>query len=322
MPPSLTMRAVLLLTRVTGGKPLNELPVPEARKAASGSNRTQIPKRRKSMPLAGVTNRIIPGPVGDIPIRLYAPQGQGPFPLVIFFHGGGFVVGDLDTADEICRTLCGVAGCSVLSVDYRLAPEHKFPAAPDDCLAATRWAAAHAAEFNADPARLVVAGDSAGGNLAAVTALRVRDEGGPALCGQLLIYPVTDYHTPPTPSYLANAHGYLLTREMMIWFWAHYLNCAGEAGHPHAAPLRAPDLRGLPPALVITAEYDPLRDEGERYAARLQQAGVPTVQARYAGMIHGFFMLGDLFGESRRAVEEANVWLRQVTGGGRAGGNG
>jgi acetyl esterase len=319
------MRAVLLLTRVAGGKPLNELPVAEARQAALA----QIPKRRKAMPLADVTNRIIPvcagdapGPAGDIPIRLYAPQGQGPFPLVIFFHGGGFVVGDLDTADEMCRTLCWGAGCSVLSVDYRLAPEHKFPAAPDDCLAATRWAAAHAAEFNADPARLVVAGDSAGGNLAAVTALRVRDEGGPALCGQLLIYPVTDYHTPPTASYLANAHGYLLTREMMIWFWAHYLNCAREASHPHAAPLRAPDLRGLPPALVITAEYDPLRDEGERYAARLQQAGVPTVQARYAGMIHGFFMLGELFGESRRAVEEANVWLRQTTGGGRAGGNG
>jgi acetyl esterase len=316
------MRALLLLTRVTGGKPLNELPVPEARQAASGLNRTQIPKRRKAMPLADVTNRTIPGPAGDIPIRIYATQGQGPFPLVIFFHGGGFVVGDLDTADEICRTLCWGAGCSVLSVDYRLAPEHKFPAAPDDCLAATRWAAAHAAEFNADPARLVVAGDSAGGTLAAVTALRVRDEGGPALCGQLLIYPVTDYHTPPTPSYLANAHGYLLTREMMIWFWAHYLNHASEAGHPHAAPLAAPDLRGLPPALVITAECDPLRDEGERYAERLQQAGVPTVHARYAGMIHGFFMLGDLFGESRRAVAEANVWLRQVTGEGDAGKNG
>ena len=265
MPLSLTMRAVLLLMRVTGGKPLNELPVPEARKAALA----QIPKRRKSAPLASVTNRTIPGctgdafgPAGDIPIRLYAPQGQGPFPLVVFFHGGGFVVGNLDTADEMCRTVCWGAGCSVLSVDYRLAPEHKFPAAPDDCLAATRWAAAHAGEFNADPARLVVAGDSAGGNLAAVTALRLRDEGGPALRGQLLIYPVTDYHTPPTPSYLANAHGYLLTREMMIWFWRHYLNRASEASHPHASPLRAPDLRGLPPALVITAEYDPLRDEG------------------------------------------------------------
>ena len=318
MPPSLTMRALLLLMRVTGGKPLNELPIPEARKAALA----QIPKRRKSMPLADITNRTIPGPAGDIPIRIYAPQGQGPFPLVIFFHGGGFVVGNLDTADEMCRTLCWGADCVVLSVDYRLAPEHKFPAAPDDCLAATRWAAAHAAEFNADPARLVVAGDSVGGNLAAVTALRMRDEGGPALCGQLLIYPVTDYHTPPTPSYLANAHGYLLTRAMMIWFWAHYLNHASEAGHPHAAPLAVPDLRGLPPALVITAEYDPLRDEGERYAERLQQAGVPTVHARYAGMIHGFFVLGDLFGGSRRAIAEANAWLRQVTGEGRAGGKG
>jgi acetyl esterase len=201
---------------------------------------------------------------------------------------------------------------NVLSVDYRLAPEFKFPAAPDDCLAATRWAAEHAAEFNADPTRLAVAGDSAGGNLATVTALRIRDEGGPPLRGQLLIYPVTDYHTPPTPSYLANANGYYLTRDDMIWFWGHYLNHAGEANHPHASPLRAPDLHSLPPALVITAEYDPLRDEGEHYAGRLRAAGVPTVLSRYEGMIHGFFSLGGLFEASQRAVREANGWLRQV----------
>ena len=159
----------------------------------------------------------------------------------------------------------------------------------------------------------MVAGDSAGGNLAAVTALRLRDEGGPPLCGQLLIYPVTGYHTPPTPSYLANANGYLLTRDMMVWFWDHYLNHAGEAGDPHAAPLAAPDLRGLPPALVITAEFDPLHDEGERYAERLQAAGVPTVLSRYDGMIHGFLLFADLFDESRRALDEATGWLRGVT---------
>jgi acetyl esterase len=173
--------------------------------------------------------------------------------------------------------------------------------------------AAHAAELNADPDRLVVAGESAGGNLAAVTALRLRDEGGPRPWGQLLIYPVTDYHTPPTPSYLANANGYLLTRAMMVWFWGHYLNNAGEANHPHASPLRAPDLSGLPPALVITAEFDPLRDEGERYAQRLQQAGVPTQLSRYDGMIHGFLLLSELFEEGRQAMEEAILWLKQVT---------
>ncbi len=213
------------------------------------------------------------------------------------------------------RPLCRGAGCIVISVGYRLAPEHRFPAAPDDCLAATRWAAGHAAELGADPARLVVAGDSAGGNLAAVTALRIRDEGGPLLCGQLLIYPVAGYHTPPTPSYLANADGYLLTRAMMIWFWGHYLNHPDEAGDPYAAPLAAPDLAGLPPALVITAEFDPLRDEGERYAERLHAAGVPAVFSRYDGMIHGFLLLTDLFDEGRRALDEAITWLKLVTGG-------
>lgn len=313
MPLSLKMRAVLLMARATGGKPLNELPVPEARQATV----MRIRKSRTAAPVAGIVNRAIPGPAGDIPIRIYTPEGVGPFPLLVYFHGGGFVVGSIDGSHDLCRTLCWGAGCTVVSVDYRLAPEHKFPAAPDDCLAATRWAADHAAEFNADPARLAVAGDSAGGNLAAVTALRIRDEGGPPLCGQLLLYPVADYHTPPTPSYLANADGYLLTREMMVWFWGHYLSHAGEADDPRAAPLRAPDLAGLPPALVITAEFDPLRDEGERYAERLQAAGVPTVLLRYDGMVHGFLLFADLFDESRRAVNEAIEWLRLATGGER-----
>ncbi|MCB0183107.1 MAG: alpha/beta hydrolase [Caldilineaceae bacterium] len=308
MPLSLTMRTVLLAVRVTGGKPINEMTIPEARRATQA----RIRRRRKPVPVASIADRVIPGPAGAIPIRVYTPAGRGPFPLVVFFHSGGFVVGGLDNDDEICRSLCHGADCIVVSVDYRLAPEHKFPAAPDDCLAATRWAAKHAAEFNADATRIALAGDSAGGNLAAVTALRIRDEGGPPLRGQLLIYPMTDYHTPATPSYLANANGYLVTRDMMIWFWGHYLNDASEANHPHASPLRAPDLSGLPPALVITAEYDPLRDEGERYAERLRQAGVPTVCTRYDGMIHGFFVLGELFAESRQAIDEANLWLRQV----------
>jgi acetyl esterase len=308
MPLSLKMQAVLLAARLRGGKPLHELPVPEARQATV----LQVPKRRKPVAVASITNRAIPGPAGEVLIRVYTPAGPGPFPAVVYFHGGGFVVGSLDGGDATCRTLCHGASCVVVSVEYRLAPEHKFPAATDDCLAATRWVAAHAAELNADPARLVVAGESAGGNLAAVTALRLRDEGGPRPCGQLLIYPVTDYHTPPTPSYIANGKGYLLTRAMMVWFWGHYLNHAGETGHPHASPLRAPDLGNLPPALVITAEYDPLRDEGERYAARLQQAGTPAICSRYDGMIHGFLLLSELFDEGRQAMEEAILWLRQL----------
>ena len=304
----LKMRAMLLMARAMGGKPLHEQTVTEARTAVL----LQIPKSRKLTPIAFVTNRTVPGPAGDIQVRIYTPEGIGPFALLVYFHGGGFVVGSLDSADQICRILCWGAGCVVVSVDYRLAPEHKFPAAPDDCLAATRWAAEHAIEFNADPTRLVVAGDSSGGNLATVTALRIRDEGGPALSGQLLIYPVADYHTPATPSYLANADGYLLTRDTMIWFWEHYLNNVSEANDPHASPLRAPDLRGLPPALVITAELDPLRDEGERYAERLQLAGVPTILSRYDGMIHGFFLFGDMFDESRQAINEATTWLKRA----------
>lgn len=305
---SMKMRAVLLIARVTGGKPLNELPVAEARRTTV----MQAPRSRRPVPVASVADRAIPGPAGDLAIRVYTPEGLGPFPLVVYFHGGGFVVGSLASGDPTCRALCHGASCVVVSVEYRLAPEHKFPAATDDCLAATRWVAAHAAELNADQGRLVIAGESSGGNLAAVTALRVRDEGGPALRGQLLIYPVTDYHTPPTPSYLANANGYLLTREMMMWFWEHYLSYAGEANHPHAAPLRAPDLSGLPPALVITAEFDPLRDEGERYAERLQRAGVPAQLTRYDGMIHGFLLLSELFDEGRQAMEEAILWVRQL----------
>lgn len=305
---SFKMRAVLLAARFGGGKPLNELSVPEARQATV----MQIPRRRQPVPVASVMDRTIPGPAGELPIRIYTPEGPGPFPALVYFHGGGFVVGSLASGDPTCRALCHGASCVVVSVEYRLAPEHKFPAATDDCLAATRWLAAHAAELNADPARLAVAGESSGGNLAAVTALRLRDEGGPALRGQLLIYPVADYHTPPTPSYIANADGYLLTRAMMVWFWGHYLSDAGEANHPHAAPLRAPDLSGLPAALVITAEFDPLRDEGERYAERLQQAGVPTQLARYDGMIHGFLLLSELFDEGRQAMEEAILWLRQL----------
>ena len=211
MPLSLTMRTVLLAVRVTGGKPINEMTIPEARRATQA----RIRRRRKPIPIASIADRTIPGPAGPIPIRLYTPEGPGPFPLVVFFHGGGFVVGNLDNDDMICRSLCHGADCVVVSVDYRLAPEHKFPAAPDDCLAATRWAAEHAVEFNADPARIALAGDSAGGNLAAVTAMRIRDEGGPRLRGQLLIYPMTDYHTPPAPSLVANASDYLVTRDML-----------------------------------------------------------------------------------------------------------
>jgi acetyl esterase len=264
-----------------------------------------------TLPVADVVNRTIAGPGGDLPVRIYTPNGSGPFPLMVFFHGSGFVVCNLDTHDGTCRNLCSAAGCVVVSVDYRLAPEHKFPAGPEDCYAATKWSAEHARELNADPARMVIAGDSAGGNLVAVTALMVRDRGGPSLRGQLMIYPVTDYYKPGHPSYVDNAEGYGLTAAGMRWFWSHYLKNEAEADNPYASPLRAANLRGLPPALIITAEYDVLRDEGELYGQRLAEAGVPSKVTRYDGMHHGFFQMYGLVDAAKTALDEAAAWLKE-----------
>jgi acetyl esterase len=264
--------------------------------------------------VATVANRDMQGPNGSLALRVYTPLGEGPFPLIVFFHGSGFVLCSLDTHDAMCRNLCAGTGCVVVSVDYRLAPEAKFPAATDDCLAATRWAVANAAALNADPGRVLVAGDSAGGNLAAVTALRIRDEGGPKLLGQLLIYPVTDYYDPGTPSMMENAEGYGLTRAGMIWFWNHYLADASHGANPLASPLRATNLAGLPPAFVVTAEYDPLRDEGEYYADRLLQAGVATVAVRWDGVNHGFFFWPGVVDKAGAAIDEASSWVRALLG--------
>jgi acetyl esterase len=258
-------------------------------------------------PVAHIENRTIPSPAGDIPVRIYTPTGDGPFPVLVFFHGGGWVICNLDTHDSYCRSLANGTPCIVVSVDYRLAPEHKFPAAPEDCYAATQWIAEHAAEFNGDPARLAIGGDSAGGNLTAVISQLARDRGGPALSFQLLIYPATDF-TADTLSMKENAEGYFLTADDMAWFTNHYLNSEEEKRNPLASPLLAADLSNLPPALVITAEYDPLRDEGEIYGQKLKEAGVPVTITRYEGMIHGF--VGMPFDKGKQAMAEACAALR------------
>ena len=236
--------------------------------------------------LATVEDRTVPGPAGEIPVRVYTPFGAAPHPGVVYFHGGGWVIGSIRSHDAICRRLADAAGVTVISVEYRLAPEHRFPAAADDCFAATRWVHDHAAELGVDPARLAVAGDSAGGNLVAVTAIEARERGGPPLAFQLLIYPVTDA-TFSFPSMRENADGYLLRAADMVWFRDHYAPDGTDFKDPRLSPLWADDVSGLPPALVITAEYDPLRDEGEAYGHRLQEAGVQTRVSRYAGMIQG-----------------------------------
>jgi acetyl esterase len=247
-------------------------------------------------------DRTVPGPAGEIPVRVYRPQSDEPLPVVVYFHGGGWVIGDITTHDTTCQRIAAGVPAVVVSVDYRLAPEHRFPAAVDDCDAATAWVSAHAAELGGDAARLAVAGDSAGGNLAAVIALRARDSGGAPIAFQLLVYPATDL-TRSLPSHTENGEGYLLDTDAMTWFVGQYLVDA-DARHADASPLFVEDLTGLPPALVVTAEFDPLRDEGEAYAQRLRDAGVDATTSRYDGMIHGFYGLDSIFDSAKRATAE------------------
>lgn len=261
--------------------------------------------------VAKVEDRAIPGPDGDVPVRIYTPEGDGPFPILAWYHGGGWVVGDLESADGSARNLCVGGRCVVVSVDYRLAPDTKFPGPAEDCWAATTWAVNNASSINGDPGRLAVGGDSSGGNLAAAMALMAADRGGPEIALQLLVYPVTDRDFN-TVSYGENAEGYSLTKTTMQWYWDQYLKGGDDAANPYAAPLKAKSLAGQPPALVITAEFDPLRDEGEAYAKRLREAGVETTATRYDGMIHGFFNMGAVVDKGQQAVDEASAALRNA----------
>jgi acetyl esterase len=224
-----------------------------------------------------------------IPVRIYTPPGEPPFPIVVLFHGGGWVNGSLDAHEPYCRALATEATAVVVSVDYRLAPEHRFPAALDDSTDATLWVLAHADELRGTPQRVLVGGDSAGATLATAVALLLRDRKvSPGLAGQILLYPATAHYDPPTSSYLENSEGYGLTRNAMIWYWDQYLSDRSEATNSLAVPLLAPDLSHLPPAFVVTAQYDVLRDEGDAYARRLSKAGVPVTHLSVEGMNHGF----------------------------------
>jgi len=255
---------------------------------------------------------LAPGPGGPIPLRAYRPAGADPgeaLPALLYFHGGGWTIGDLDTHDVVCRQLANGARCAVFSVDYRMGPEFPFPAAVEDCAAATRWVAAESGKLRVDAQRIAVGGDSAGGNLAAVVALTARDAGGPLLCFQLLVYPATDQRMG-FPSIKRNGEGYLLTRQSMEYFRSHYLPRRADWDDWRASPLLAPSLAGLPPALVITAGFDPLLDEGRAYAERLAREGVKTAYREYPDMVHGFLLLGGALDTANAAVEACCGALR------------
>lgn len=286
----------------------------ELEPAQARSQMEIIQSRFEREPCARVEERCIPGPAGDIPLRIYWPEGSGPFPVLVYFHGGGWVTGSLNTHDNDCRYLATAVGCCVVAVDYRLAPENKFPAGLDDCIAAAEWVYQNARTLDGDPDRIAVAGDSAGANLATVVAMQARDRGGPPLVFQLLIYPGLDLVSLDSPSHLENAEGLFLTLKGIYWFRDHYLSSEEERSDPRASPLRAEDLSRLPPALIITAEYDPLRDDGQAYAQRLEQAGVEVTYTCYEGMIHGFFVLRQLLDKGKQAARQAVEALRETFG--------
>lgn len=261
------------------------------------------------VPLADVHDQVIGGPGGSLGLRIYTPQGCGPFPIIVYFHGGGWVVGDLDTQDMIARGFAHGAEAVTISVDYRLAPENPFPAAIHDGWAALNWAAHNAASLNADSNRIAVAGDSAGGSLAAAMALRARDENGPTIRAQLLVYGACNYPSEETPSAIEFANGPILTSDDSFFFWEQYLTDINDQNHPWASPYRAANHANLPAAMVLTAEIDPSRDASELYGEKMRQAGVDVEIRRYPGMIHGFLSWVGVIDSANSAMDEATQWL-------------
>ena len=301
-----------LVDKANGLPPMSSVPVDKIRAGDLRRCSTGLPLE----PIESSEDLLIPGPRGQLRIRVYRPHldactSSHPLPLTVFFHGSGFVICSIETHDEMCRHLCQRSGSLVISVDYALAPEHPFPAAPNDCLASVQWVAANAASLGGDPARIALAGDSAGGNLATVTAARLRDESPKIkLRAQLLLYPVTDHYSAGHPSYEERDKHCGLTRDDMVWFWHQYLRDPTLAAHPQVSPLRAVNLAGLPPTFIATAEYDVLRDEGRAYGARLQAAGVPTKIRHCADANHGFMFWVGLVNNASAAMNEAGAWLR------------
>ncbi|MEI7499121.1 MAG: alpha/beta hydrolase [Bacteroidota bacterium] len=308
MPLDPEAKALLAAIAAAGEPSIDTIPLDAARaQVENGYAGMKIPV----LPVGLIKNTSFTGSGGEIAVRIYIPEGEGLFPVIIFFHGGGWVFFHLDAYDPVCTHICAAAGCIVVSVEYRLSPEYKFPAATNDCLEASRWIAEHCIEWKGDASLIFLAGDSAGGNLAAVTAIRIRDESGPAIKGQVLIYPATVYYAPEKPSYTEFSDGYNLTKDALKWFWEKYLVSNEDARNPKASPLLAPDLSGLPPALVIVSGYDPLKDEGIDYAKRLAEAGVSVQMSLYEEMIHGFLSYLGILHQAKTAIDEISRWIKQ-----------
>ena len=309
MPLDPQCEALLAGMAVAGAKPFEEMTPAEGRVAALAF------KDLGGEPedVAAVEHRFIPGPTADLPVRIYRPEGEGPLPALLYFHGSGWVVLNIEVCDAASRAMANRTGCVVIAVNYQKAPEHKFPIPFDDCYAATQWAFDNAEELGIDPRRIGVAGDSAGGNLAAAVTLKARDHQGPKIAYQLLIYPALEYGWDK-PSAHENAEGYSLQRASMEYFWKHYVRSDSDAENPFVSPLRAKDLSGLPPAFVFTASYDPLRDDGKEYADRLSEAGVQVTYRNYEGMIHGFFWMSGVLDQARTVMDEVGKEVRAAFG--------
>ena len=288
--------------------PMSAVPLAKLRKASARLLETGLPPE----PVAAVRDVMIGGPRGPLRLRVYTPEGPGPHPLTVFFHGSGFVICSIETHDGMCRQICRQAGTVVVSVDYALAPEQPYPAAPDDCLAAVQWAVAHAAEIGANAGRLALCGDSAGGAMATVTARRLRDAGGSPVRAQALIYPVTDHYSRSHASFTSRGTGFGLSSVDMTWFWDQYVTGGALADTPDVSPLRTADLSGMPQAIVITAEYDLLRDEGLAYAAALARSNISVTWVHCPDMNHGFLNWVGLLEGADRAMETLTGWLRRA----------
>ncbi|MEI6454683.1 MAG: alpha/beta hydrolase [bacterium] len=301
-------KALLTAMLAAANPPLSEMIVGQARTLIEGAAEQLDPPVQK---VGSINDLVIPGPGGELPLRIYTPPGQGPFPVILFIHGGGWVLYRPKHYDSQCTYLCAGTSSVVISVDYRRSPETKFPGPLDDCLAALNWTHEHGAEIGGDPSKIIICGDSAGGNLAAGLALKNRDDKGPVPLAQVLIYPVVAWYEPPTGSFSEFADGYSLTRDALVWFWDQYLVSKDQAFNPYVIPMNAERLEALPEALIIVAGYDPLRDEAIAYGEKLRNAGVPVTLTNYEGMIHGFLSFPGILDDGKKAIEQICQWLNR-----------